>query len=353
MKILDKNCINFDYKKPYYDFKAIRNNKYRLNIINGIMDDGKTFGAKEDMLERYLKYSESSIWIMNGMPLLSKEMSVFCISNIQFNKNWEKFEVKGDREGYIIGYYDKKPFVFFLNIGSATKTGRIEQTKNIYYDEFNYMDKRIYNVQSDKFKILLSRCMRINKIFLIGNATSLNIPLLYDLGIWEIKAEWTEFDVWDNFKGLFHNFKRDEKFIDNKYKDSIAYAIMKKSGYTKHAFENQYVLDNNANISRDYLKENPQHNLRYTFEISNNIKIDCYQVRDRHSQTLTMYLNLNENNLPVVYALNRDYVRDGVVYAPDISENIGMYFQQNRIYYQNITIKQKLYEIIKPFIFSL
>lgn len=344
--------INFDNNKEYYDFDSLRESPYRFIIVNGIMDDGKTFGAKEDMLKRFEKFGERSIWIMNSRIMLDEELLKFKTANEEINANWNNYMIKNGTNGIstLISIATNEIVCYFLAISSVTKTARDDRIKNIYYDEFNYLDSRTYKLQISKFQMLLSRNMRVNKIFLIGNATSLNIPILFHFGIWEVPKgkDFFEFNI-GNQKGLFHVFKRTIERIEKKYEDSLAYQVIKKTGFAEHAFKNEYNLDNKSKVDKDYLKKHKDKMiLQQTFQIGLDIWVDFYS--DINYKKFYIGIAKKGYKNRVKYFLDRDYMIDGLKYTPTITEKLARYFQMDRITYENIAIKQYFYEVIKPFV---
>lgn len=325
----------------WYNVDKIWNMGYRFNIINGIMDDGKTFGFKLKMLEVFKKTGNRFIWLMNTKVALEEELAKFKTDLENYDDDWYNFKIeKIPKTDKWVGKYDSEIVCYFQALSSTSKTARDSKVKYIIFDEFNYGDTRVWNYQAQNFLALLSRNMRIDKIFMIGNATSLNIPLLVMFNIFHIEKEWTEFKI-GKFKGIFHNFKRPEREIDNKYKDSISYAIMKKTEYADHAFKNKYLLDNYDNVDKNRWKGET----KYIFELNNKELIelrDCYP---------NIYICLYKGKEKPKFALSRKLAKDNVIYDSMIPDRLAHKIVRGRVFYESVMIKQEIHNLVGGFFY--
>jgi len=357
--------INFDHSQKWYDAEGLLKNKYPIYIINGVMDDGKTFGFKMYTFKKFLESGrkDRTIFVYNKEKTLKEDLVKFKSDMIEYEPEFRKLKSKTLNEMYVL-YYDPREkenesfdfedniFAYLILISSATKTSRDANVKYMVYDEFNYLDTRIFNVQERHLQVLLSRNMRNLKfIALIGNAVSMNIPALNMLGIYQKpEKEFFEFKFGD-MVGLFHNFKRNEEFLEEKYKDSIAYNIMKQTNFVKHAFGNEYILDDYSRIMPDvltYLKWDKMKSEGICYITQTNIKVEILSLFFKQTKKILYFIRLSDKDVNV--CIEEKYSTNGVEYNGNIPINLALFYQKNDIWFENITIKKNISEIIRNFI---
>lgn len=333
-------------KQEYYNFPLLRqymeSENILLSIVIGIVDDGKTYGMKLDALERFNKFNERALFIYNSRPQMEEEIAKW--EDAYENNEWEglSFVEKGN---ITIAFMHGEKFAYFTPVTSIKKVARDEKIKNIYYDEFNYGDTRIFNLQGRGFATLLTRMLRAKRVFLIGNNTTLNVPILYELRLFQFSEKEWDLIERKNYKIIVHKFRRSEEFADKKYENDGIYWLLKDMEYSKHFFNNESLLDNIDQIY-DFNKYINKMRYLYTFAIKENLYADIYSFEKNKKIYWYVTKSVRKENKRVV-ALHPNYTGDGIFLKPDISRNIAYNISNTRVFYESVIIKQNLWKTIR------
>ncbi len=190
--------INIHGRNKYVlDFNALRENDNHISIIlseRGLQ--GKTYNAKEHILERWEQFGEKGLWIVNSSTQLQNMAKRFLANHIDNNEKWKEYKITGrgvqdNKTGEIMIYFAA------LSLFHNYKGGRDAKVKTVIYDEFNENCQLIWKIQVMAFESLLQTFTdphednNSTQIFLLANSKSMAVPILHDLGIKKIEGEET------------------------------------------------------------------------------------------------------------------------------------------------------------------
>lgn len=186
------------------DFKKIAALNHRINIILSERGaQGKTFNIKEYILERWLKYKEKAVWVVNSQNQVLTGKVRFLTNNLKHNKAWANFGV--DEHG--VYFYDRKDnshrkigrtyIIYFTAIVNAAKqkTSRDDAVTTFVYDEFNEEIAHVWHVQCNNFDSIVHSYQvpqapnEKTKIFIFGNQKGVAIPILKRFGFLKLEGE--------------------------------------------------------------------------------------------------------------------------------------------------------------------
>ena len=351
----------------FYDFPKTRELGADMTFINGVMDDGKTYGMKLDMLNRFIEFGEESVWCMNSGVNLEIEISQFADAftkspdDVGYDERWNDFKIaKMPKSDIWVGKYNEKEVCKFFSLATVKKWGRNPAVKNIYVDEYNFGDTRVMNLQLRGFQTILTRYLKPNvKVFLAGNNTTYNNPILNAYGLFrQPKEEYfypntTYVKDGVTYKGkskmLIHTFKRDERHYQDKYKDVALYHLLRLTDFSKHAFDNESLFDNGDNIF-DWIDFKPLMDVvEYydTIEMNkhNRILVDIYRC-DIDGKRV-WFIKKSDNTRDIIKnCISADLLRDGIKINRNLAIKLAKKYRTNKLYYESETVKQNLHDIL-------
>ncbi len=245
------------------DFKNISKLNYLCNIIISQRGKtGKTYNAKEFILEEYLKYGKISGWILNTQIQLQDTYKDFLKYNLLNSDKWDNVIIT--KSGL---YLNKILFCRFLTISGAGKhkSNRVV-LDYVFYDEMNEcVDKIMDTLVDNYFSILFTSTDPIlNKTpqqFIFCNQKSMGTPLFEKFEIVEILGP---FMTTENYLMIYTPKVDDIKDIRQHTKDNLSAQFLnlcKLGGVYEKDVLNINKIDNIWGIipfnklSKDFLKE--------------------------------------------------------------------------------------------------
>ena len=259
--------------KKVLDFSKIAQTPYPIVLIiseRGRL--GKTLNVKEHLRETFLKNNLPNMWISNTIPFLNKTKNDwfkdlnkdFVRENIgdKAVKFWEETKFKGGINDNLLSlYHNKNEFIKMLVMNHAElMKGARTKWGSIVWDEFNVKYNVIQNAIG-KFDSLLHSIEDVvagdnneTKLYIFGNNKTLNIPLIYNLGITHIDNEIMTLHAENGLPLALviapkYNLNDKEK-IETENSDNWIYQTTKQLGTHKHAYFNESLHDNINNVVR-------------------------------------------------------------------------------------------------------
>lgn len=361
-----------DIESEYYPIlkliDKVINSKSRIAIalIHGLMDDGKTYRMKLFGMWLYRKFKWRFAWLMSNKPAILEEIGKWyegfiTTEHINLFQDTHIIKLNGSDDIWVMKDKNNEDIIcYFHTMTSMKKTGRDGRLMNAFFDEYNFGDTRYMNILSRTLQTFISRNLRAGfRMWMIGNSTTYDIPILYEWGIFEPPEN--EFHIHNlvNQYGkasksniLIHTFKRKENHFDDKYDDVAMYDVLRSTDFGKHAFDNESLLDNSNHVMMvDELNSMMIQSYETLHTIfSDGVLIDINYVVMESGQTLYYVCNSDHDKKDVKIAFHEDDVVDGIEFEEPRPMELARLFQLNKIYYENIIVKNKIYKIIKRFI---
>ncbi len=209
---------------------------------------GKTFGAKEFILKKFIEEGHKSIWVVNTETILLKEKSRFIMNNKQvFPEKWKDVNMVGNKV-----YYKKECFLTLVALSTAehNKGSRDNDIRYMVYDEFNVGLSKINKRQYDLLDNLCNTYSNVMEdtlklqVFIFGNNKSMVVPIFHSLKIKTLKSELQQ--KLNNFGLKLYQIYVpivNKKLAEIKYKNNALFQLGKIAGTTQHSFLNESLYD--------------------------------------------------------------------------------------------------------------
>lgn len=244
--------------EKFIDIKKVWEQKIFFNIIITGRGYGKDFGAKELIRFLWEEYKEKSVWLFNSFEAAKIDIPKFIMENENASpESWKNYEMRSD------GLYCKISNTRICLITSlfkkVMKGSRDTSYSYIFLNEFNEYLTRFKNQQHIELdKLVQSMRNRANskrgikQIFLFANNVSIDVPILFNLGIWFVEKQSTIiYDTNGNAWGWLLMPKEMLKDVEQKNSSSPIYQMSKMLGTAKHNYSNESIIDNLNHIIKD------------------------------------------------------------------------------------------------------
>lgn len=325
------------------NFEAFANTEFpMILLITERGEKGKTFGAKEFMLEQHINNNKKSIWLRSTMDQCEKEKGTFLMDNKLKSKleNWENVILERD---YLI--HDKRPFCEIVPLSKAEnyKGGR-HNPDYIIYDEFN---TGLTNIKNKQAYLLLNLISTYDdsigsdkqsklKVFLFGNNKSYDTPLLIDLKVFKIDNVFTGmFSPNGTPILLIYEPKPDMAKIEERKAGNWIYEIAKVTGESDNIYGNMSRYDRLNGILEP---------------IGINLYPICqYKVDDRWymynkflDEGFKYYLITmleHENTDIKTIVLNQKEMESGFIYSTKVKSALILQMKKKKLYFDTIATK--------------
>lgn len=164
-----RKVIFWDIAKPL-SYQAL------FNFIVGNRGGGKTYGAKEHVIKRFLKTGEQFIYLRRYKDEQSDVKTWFNDIAEEFPD--AEFKVKGNKEFYING--ELAGYALVLSTAKIKKSVPYPKVKTIVFDEF-IIDKGVYKYLHDEVTCFLEFYETIARtrdvqVFFLSNAITITNP---------------------------------------------------------------------------------------------------------------------------------------------------------------------------------
>lgn len=258
-------------KHPYYSFNRIRSYNGTFNFIVGGRGLGKTFGAKEESIKKFIKFGEQFIYLRRYYDELIDSKQTF-FSDVQHSFPQHDFRVQGNvaqiaskesaddkkRTWLTMGYF------LALSKAQSTKSVSFHDVTTIIYDEF-IIEKGLQQYLPAEatafvnFYSTVDRYQDKTKVFFLANSVSIMNPyfLEYDIKPDEVDGEFIR--KADGF--IVAHFPDSDDFKNSVYATSFGRFIA-QTEYARYAVGNEFA-DNALNL---ITAKDPKARYLYTLE---------------------------------------------------------------------------------------
>lgn len=329
----------------YFDLTKILSYKFNVNIITGTRGVGKTFACKTFCIKQAIEKGKEFVFLRRR----DEEIKEICRNNgIKFTndlkvhpklKNYE-FTVKNrclfykkDDKWLTIGYF------ISLSTCGKLKSNSFESVHNLIFDEFidenNYLQFETWSFFSVISSIFRNRPSM--RVFMLGNAVSIDNPYFIDWGINKIPQK--EFTIISKSKSIIYQNCDSTNFISEMKKTPVG-KLITDSTYGNFAIENKFVLDN-----MDHVETSLKGNNEFRFNIiANGVKIALF-INNNYRFYFTDPVEEGRT-----YSIIPSEVNDNVILALRKSgrvQAIKNAFFDNRCYFKTIVYKNAIIEFVK------
>lgn len=346
-------------KSEVIDYFKVDALGFPINITispRGIM--GKTHNLKDFLIYKYYVENKSAIWLYNAKVQMEKDLPKWLASNKQANPAQWKDMI---REHNIIKDKDRDKddiFVYCDALSTSVRGSRDPRYAYIAYEEFNQSMDRIKKSQDWLFQNLIATTknqinptLGVQKVFLLANMDSVNIPLLAKWDILYIEQEHT-FIYDDEGNPLIYIYcfiptERDLKKIYERNKSDWTYQLAKKSGLEEFIFNNTSILDNyNHIIKWEEVEKWENKRLNVIYKI-NGQYISIWIIKG-YVEGDQIYLAKYEKYPPKegnIITLKVEDNQENINIAWNIELTILTLIVEGSFYYDSVLAKSILYEI--------
>lgn len=224
------NNIYLDYNKIY---------SYNKNVIMiiGPRGCGKSYGAKDKVIQNFLKKDEEFIYLRRYKKELSKTINTF-FKDISKNEKYKNHKFKVSSNKF---YIDDQCFGYAetLNTSLINKGISYPKVSTIIFDEF-LIDSPVYRYLPNEVELLLDFLesvfrLRNFKIIMLANSVQFNNPYFR---YWNIKNLNNEFNTIKN-RNILVVLPEVKDFKEVK-KESPLYSLYKNTSYENFNLNNSF-----------------------------------------------------------------------------------------------------------------
>lgn len=325
----------------WYNFDRIMSYNALFNFILSPRGNGKSYGAKKQVINNFLKKGEQFVYVRRYKDELKDVDKFFADISQEFEG--VEFQVKGKTaliNNEICGYFVS------LSTSQKLKSVPFPKVTRIIFDEFivdkghlRYLTNEV-EVFLDLFETIARKRDNVRAIFLANNVSRVNPYFTY---FKSIPKENERFTVAKDGEVVVEMFT-DEQFIEEKYKTKFG-KLIRNTNYGNYAIDNKSLRDNDTFIQKfkpkncSFLFSVKFKGKEIGFHISydeglwycNNEFIQTSKRRfsitkDDHDINLIMYNSLSS------FPLFNDFVK---------------YYRMGFVRFKNIEIKQSVYDILQ------
>lgn len=325
----------------YYNGGELLSKNRLFNFIIGNRGGGKTYHWKVRCVREFLRSGKQFIWIRRYNTELENIKKWY--DDIAHEFEGHKLEVTKKHikiDGMICGY------IGALSTSQRLKSNAYPLVDKIIFDEF-LIDKgslRYINGEVELMLELVETIFRMrddnNKVIFIANAISIVNPYF------------TYFNIKPNLDQRFTLTKHiaielytNQEYINKKLQTRFG-DMIKDTKYGQYAIENKFLRDNYS-----FVMERPAKNLSY----ANTVIYNGHQFGVWLCTGKEQFLyvdNIIEENCQRVITMNYDDINENGKYKKHEGmvgyiHQIKYYFNDGKIYFNNIETKKYFYEIIK------
>ena len=325
----------------YYNGGELLSKNRLFNFIIGNRGGGKTYHWKVRCVKEFLRSGKQFIWIRRYNTELENIKKWY--DDIAHEFEGHKLEVTKKHikiDGMICGY------IGALSTSQRLKSNAYPLVDKIVFDEF-LIDKgslRYINGEVELMLELVETIFRMrddnNKVIFIANAISIVNPYF------------TYFNIKPNLDERFTLTKHiaielytNQEYINKKLQTRFG-DMIKDTKYGQYAIENKFLRDNYS-----FVMERPNKNLSY----ANNVIYNGQQFGVWLCSGKEQFLyvdNIVEENCQRVITMTYDDINENGKYKKHDGmvgyiHQIKYYFNDGKIYFNNIETKKYFYEVIK------
>ena len=325
----------------YYNGGELLSKNRLINFIIGNRGGGKTYHWKVRAIKDFLNNGKQFIWLRRYNTELENIRSWY--NDIAHEFEGHKLEVTKKHikiDGMVAGY------IGALSTSQRLKSNPYPLVDKIIFDEF-LIDKGSLRYIKGEVELMLEFIETVfrmrdnnNKVIFIANAISIVNPYFT---YFNIKPNLDErFTLTKHVAiELYTNQEYIEKKLTTRFGDMI-----KDTNYGKYAIENKFLRDNYS-----FVIDRPSKNLHY----ANTVVYDGHKFGVWLCEDKEQFLyvdNIVEEECQRVITMNMEDINENGKYKKHEGmvgyiHQIKFYFNDGRIYFNNIETKKYFYEVIK------
>lgn len=322
----------------YFNINDVLSHNKLFNFIVGERGNGKTYGALEYVVKRFLKYGEEFIYLRRYKTEIKKVNSLFS-PLVQNNPEW-KIEEK-NKKFYINDNY----FGFAQALSQSVIQASVATPKvsTIIFDEFTMKEgsyRYLANEVEDYFLHFWCTVDRFRgvKVIFISNAYSVINPYFIYFNI-----NFDNGNIWKN-EDIVAVKTNSEKYRQT-IKQTRSGRLLEQTNYGNFALNNEFKLD-----KFDFIEEKTS-NARFKFDMV----LDGLQVGVWYDNDSGYYFISNKygcNGIATIkFALSNDDLKGATIYTKNVKgifhlENLGKMYRYGRVYFEDLQIKKKYESVI-------
>ena len=329
----------------YYSYSKLLSYNAMFNFIIGERGVGKTFGAKQYVINRFLKRGEQFVYLRRYKTELKESAGdtgkFFGQLADYYPEN--NFKVSGQKlmcGKKVMGY------ALPLSVANILKSTSFNKVTTIIFDEF-IIDKGCYHYLQNEVEQLLDLVetiarLRDVKVFFLGNAISITNPYF------------TYFNLTLPYNSEFKTFKdgliivnyiKNLEYREVKHKSKFG-RIIEGTNYSKYAIDNEFLRDSKTFIKKKSKAAQHYFIFKYngeTYGVWNDWKEgEIYFSKDYDPQCpIILTVNVNDHNENSIMLKLR-----GSVFFRSVIEH----FRLSKLFFESQTIKNNVMELINKHI---
>ncbi len=345
----------------FWNAKETLTHNRLINVILGNRGGGKSFGAKEWVIDQFIKKHEQFGYIRRYKEDLKQPMLQF-FKDIEYK--YPDYEFKTDANYFYIRIKAEDPdekwtvndiagFGFVLSTANNKKSISYPNITTLIFDEF-LLDKGNQRYLTNEPIALLNLYETIARpgtghkrviLFMLANAITITNPyfLFWDLKM-PTKQDKNNKWIWKHkTRPILVEDVKNDKFIDAK-KNTEFGALIEGTKYAEYSIENKFLLDDDTFIER----KTPNSRYWFTFIYKGKefgVWADMYEGK--------MYVsNSIDPSYPIIYAITTKDHKPNTLFIKDRARAVRFrMFMENykigNVRFENINIKNLCYEVIK------
>ena len=324
----------------YWDIRPSLTYNALFNFIIGNRGGGKTYGTKQYVINRFLKYGEQFAYVRRFRDEIKDTKTYF--DDIANNFPSHDFSVKG-REFFIDG--ETARFAIALSSSKLKKSVAYPNVQTIIFDEF-IIDKGFYHYLPNEVEYFLdlyetiARTRDNVRVYFLSNAITINNPYFdyFKLKVPKLKNISYKNDILIEMvcKDEYVNFKKQTRFGK----------MIAGTEYGNYSIENDFLRDD------DTFVEKKTGNCRYCFGFKYKSKL--YGVWANY-ETGKMYLSYDlDPTCEIRYVFTKaDHMPNTLLITSLNRSKVMKFFIDNfklgNVYYETLQLKNVMIELVGLF----
>lgn len=325
----------------YYDYNKLLSYNAMFNFIIGERGVGKTWGAKNFCLKRFLKYGEQFVYIRRYKTEIKEaagDTNKFFGQMMEFYPE-HNFNVKGEKL-----YIDKKlcGYVLPLSVANILKSTSFNKVGTIIFDEF-IIDKGCYRYllnEVEQFLDLVETIARLRdiRVLFLGNAISITNPYF------------TYFNLSLPYKSDIKTFKNGlilVNYIKNLEYRKVKHAskfgqLIQGTKYSNYAIDNEFLRDSKSFIKKKSSKAQHYFIFKYNGQI--------YGVWNDWTEGEIYFSKDYDPNCPVIFSVtSEDHNEQSIMLKLRSSiffKSVLEHYRISKLFFESQTIKNNIIGLI-------
>lgn len=322
----------------FYNFDRLNSYNGCFNFVLSPRGNGKSYGAKERGIKRFLKYGEQFIYVRRYKTELSKRALYFDDIRDKFPQH--KFEVKGSEmliDGKVAGYF------IALSTSQKEKSTAYPRVTTIIFDEFivdkgyiSYLPNEV-DIFLDLFETVARKRDNVRAYFLANNVSIVN-PYFIFFDVVPKKDE--RFTLAKDGLLVVEMFT-DSEFIEEK-KNTRFGRLIKGTKYADYSIENKSLRDSDTFIEKIALKNcKPICSItlnQQTVQVWISYKDGLFYCNDKVVETVENFTMRASDH-------NNNSLLNGKILSFNMFREMIRYFQLGKVRFSDQNIKQLMYNI--------